>query len=207
MVFTNIFRNVIQQMKQNKYASTLYVGPLGLHFPRVTTYRMLTSSFDGHLPFEPRSIEFVFGQMHGSLPPPFVLQQEFLRTCKRGVLTTRSPIAALSYDLPTEDDDERYAVWTEPDTNRLCFLPLPWKSMVELDMSRFDAWKALANIHPLYLFNLYEWEHAMELNLKVYPSTLSARECQSVLEEACAMSVQHMRWWLEARESLLHADG
>jgi hypothetical protein len=203
MVFETIYRHVLQHLKQKQYPTTLYVGPLGLRFPRVTTFRIPLTAFDGDLPFEPRSIDFIFGQLHGSLPPPFMLQQGLLQTCKRGLLTTRSPIAALTLDLPTEENDEndeRYAIWTEPDTNRLCFLPLPWSTMVQLDMNRFESWKALVNIHPLHLFNLYEWEHAMELNLKVYPATLSARQCQDVLEEACAMSVQHTRWWMEARE-------
>jgi len=200
MVFSKVHQHVIRHLKQQDFRRTLYIGPNGLAFPKVTTYRM-HSIYDGCLPFENRSIDFLFGQCHGPLPPPFVLQQELLRTCKRGLLTLRSPIAALTYDLPDEEDDERYAVWTETHTNRLCFLPMPFERVCLLDHTRFNGWKQLATINPLFLFNLYEWEHAMELNLKIYPHTLCAEEFQVVLEEACEASVQHTHSWMAMHES------
>lgn len=203
MVFSKVHQHVLRHLKQNDFPRTLYIGQNGLGFPKVTTYRM-PSLYDGVLPFENRSIDFLFGQCHGPLPAPFVLQQEFLRTCKRGLLTLRSPIASLTYDLPDEPSEERYAVWTETHTNRLCFLPMPLELVVQLDHVRFESWKQLATVRPLFLFNLYEWEHAMELNLKVYPHTLCAEEFQMVLEDACKASVEHTQSWMAMRELCFH---
>jgi hypothetical protein len=198
MVFTPVFDAVCARLK--RFATpqkTLYIGSPHLCFPKVTTFRIHAyEPFEGYIPFEARAIEYVFAQMHGSIPPPFLLQQELLRTCRSGLLTMRSPLAAISFDLPTDSDDERYAIWTEISTNRLCFLPLPWHQMTALDTERLDRWKDLTLFNPLFLYNLYAWDHPMDLNLKVYPPNLDAEEFQCVLEEACEASAFHTQSWL-----------
>lgn len=198
MVFTPVFDAVCARLKQHATPQkTLYIGASHLRFPPVTTFRIHAyEPFEGHIPFEARAIDYVFAQLHGYVPPPFVLQQELLRTCKSGFMTLRSPLAAISWDVPTDRDDERYAIWTETSTNRLCFLPLPWHRVTALDTERLDRWKDLTLFNPLFLYNLYEWDHPLELNLKVYPANLDAEEFQYVLEEACEAAAFHTQSWL-----------
>lgn len=213
MVFTDVFRYVLQRIRTlpDPHARTLYIGHTGMYFPAVTTYRFpFMRMFNGTLPYPDRSIAYVFGQLHDYVPTPWTLHYEFLRTCKQGLLTTRSPLAAVTYDAPEDVHDVRYAIWTDPVTNQLCFLPVTTASLAALDPAEVDQWTQFVTVQPLCLFNLYEWEHAMEFNIKLYPLDLDPEAFRVVFREACETSVAHTRQWVAqktaGREWSLDAD-
>lgn len=209
MVFHAVHNRVLHRLETRQLQNTLYVGQRNYFFPRATTFRLPSSAFwaMGELPFVNRSIEFVYGQMHESIPSPLILHRELLRTCRTGILTTRSPIGVACLDLPDEDTPQ-FVVWTESDTNRLCFLPAMEHHRAQLDASRFQRWRELAQFNPLFFFNLYQWEHPLELNIKLFAPDYVARMTQAEfhdrLEEACVESTRHTKAWLESQND---ADG
>lgn len=220
MVFRPVFRHVLQQLPKTPGAQSLYIGHPRYRFPATTTFRIPSlAATRGELPLPNRSIEYVFAQLLdlNCIPSPYLLQRELLRTCKSGLLVTRSPLVALSLDLPDDDDDLRFAVWTEADTNQLCFLPITLHTLGllrEMPMVRdeVEQWTNLTTFNPLYAFNFYCWEHPMELNFRVYPLRPS---CPSQLEEylacmpkwflhGCQQAAQHTQGWVASLES--HPD-
>jgi len=214
MVFEHVFRYAIQRIRNLPcpHDRTLYIGQTGMYFPPVTTYRFpFMRMFNGTLPYPDRSIAYVFGQLHDYLPAPWTLHYEFLRTCKQGLLTTRSPLSTVTYDAPESIHDVRYATWTDPTTNQLCFLPVTTAAFASLDPQELDKWMQVATVKPLRLFNIYEWEHAMEFNIKLYPLDLDPQTFRATFQEACELSMYHTQEWVDRKtkelESTADADG
>jgi len=208
MVFTDVFRYVLHRMRTLPcaHSRTLYIGHTGMHFPPVTTYRFpFMRMFNGTLPYPDRSIAYAFGQLHDYLPAPWTLHYEFLRTCKQGLLTTRSPLSAVTHDAPEDVRDIRYATWTDPVTNQLCFLPVTTSSLATLDAADLDKWTQFVNVQPLCLFNIYEWEHAMEFNIKLYPLNLDPEAFRATFQEACETSVYHTQQWVKEKTAGLES--
>lgn len=204
MVFSRIHHAVTQRLHQlPASAQTLYLGKNHYGFPANTTlYRHDSTLFYSGLPYKNRSIDFMYAQLHESVGSPFFLHQELLRTCKSAILTFRSPLATSILDLPDEASDldhmGRFVIWTDMHTNQLCFLPVTSRAWMGLQAQK-DKWLQLTQFNPLFFFNIYEFEHAMELNVKFYSAQLDAKEFQEVFQEACHASVQYTQWWLESK--------
>lgn len=211
MVFRSLHRYALDRVAA--FDRTLYVGFHGLHFPKSsTTFRQ--ASFVEGLPYANRSIDYVFGQILDHVPAPYAFQHEVLRTCHRGLLTTRAPHALLRLDLPRnaddDDDVQTFAMWTEPETNMICFLPMSVWSRVVLNhpdvQKDMERWNQLSLFNPLFLFNVYEWDHPMEFNIRVYPAQSDPEEFREWYRQGCKASVRNMQQWLNKLESFSDAN-
>ena len=122
---------------------------------------------------------------------------------KNGYVETPSPLIELCRNVDAVSDlghnnyrgyrHHRYIVFTDYETNTLCFVPkLPLIEYLTFDDEFQKRMYTLANTHPIYWNNYYVWNSSKKANFKVYsPDLIDMKTYSALLNKAIISSFEN----------------
>lgn len=149
-------------------------------------------------PYPENMFDYVYSRhVLEDLQNPDFAFQEMIRVATSGFIETPSPLIECTSFVDNTDIPfrgyihHRYIVWTEMDTNTLCFLPkLPLIEYLYLQVANVQG--LIQN--PLYWNNYYMWNPKNKPNYKIYKHGINFNiitEYPKLLEKAIKQSIQY----------------
>lgn len=216
----NIFDNYC---RTNSFTKILELGPGNIPFPSAThfvdnkkyqTDHSITFEIDldnTDIPREQGEFDFGYARhVFEDLQNPDFCFKNFTRVCKRGYIETPSPLVECLKDIdcfPLSKEyrgyiHHRYIVWTESDTNTLCFLPkFPIIEHIKFIPEYEQKLNDLATV-DIYWNNYYYWDENSPPKYKVYKNDIDfsiINNYSSKLSEAIVESVKHTDKFISTR--------
>lgn len=153
------------------------------------------------LPYQDHEFDFLYARhvLEDIQNPDFAFK-EMTRVAKSGYLETPSPLVECTKNVDGRGLSHlyrgyihhRYIVWTEMDTNTLCFLP----KYPILECISFNDYDLELLKTDYYWNNYYEWSETQPINVRMYKNGVNFKiqdDYVHLLNQAISASIQHTR--------------
>jgi hypothetical protein len=222
----SILNNLYRQCDDNKFSLVLEIGPGSTSFakathlidfdPAVTVADPTKKMFFLNICLEKfpfADFFFDFGYSRHTFEDiwnPIVAFTEMTRTCRSGFIETPSPLVELTKGVdagsPGAPDPSyrgyvhhRYIIWTDTDTNTLCFLP---KMPIVEHLTFAPDFQKLIDFHlqnEFFWNNYYSWDTTtapaisfLDFDKKTYDSYLTTSILKSIQHTTLLLSTQSL---------------